>query len=317
MTVVFMFPGQSSRYPALMDRIIKGWPPAKKIVANASEILSRDLQNQYQGDINQQFKCNQDIQVGVFLASYLYQMVLSDNGIFGDLSLGQSLGEYNHLVHIGALDFHEALKLVDTRGRIYDQGPYGMMASIFPLPQDELESYLQHVRHQGVVQIANFNSPSQNVIAGDRLAVEAAIELIDSEDLGVQIVVIERSIPMHVSIFEPAAKNFLPHLENTNWQQARLPYIPNVLAEILHHPEKRNFVSLLEQHVFNPVQWRASIDLICERYQDLRFVEVGPGHVLFNLLQKSWHKVRKYKIDDKQDLASHLPTLITELSNVT
>lgn len=315
MTLVFMFPGQSSRYPEMMDRIIAAFPPAEAIVERASEILSRDLQDIFASGNESQFACNRNVQVGVFLCSYLYQEALADSGITGDLSLGLSLGEYNHLLHIGALDFEDALTLVNARGEAYDKGPEGMMASVFPLPHEELEGYLDQVRHLGRVEVANLNSPSQNVIAGDHAAVEAAAELINGEGMGVQIVVIERRIPMHTIMFAPVANDFRAHLEGAAWRRPGKPYIPNVLAEMINSPAAGDIVPLLVRHVFKPVQWRRSIDLLVNQYPDACFVEIGPGGVLFNLLQKSWHKVPKFKTDRPDDLVAHLSATITELSN--
>src|SRR4051794_31373407 len=112
-----MFPGQSSGYPGMLDRAVASWPAGAAIVDRASAILNRDLAEQYREGNDHAFESNEDVQVGVFLTSYLYQQALTDRGVVGDLSLGLSLGEYNHLVHIGAIEFDDALRLVATRGR--------------------------------------------------------------------------------------------------------------------------------------------------------------------------------------------------------
>jgi [acyl-carrier-protein] S-malonyltransferase len=295
MTTVLMFPGQSSRDPAMLTRIVSAWPPAAAVIAEASEILGRDLARHYRLDDPAMLARNRDIQVGVFLCSYLHQRALAARGVRGDLSLGLSLGEYNHLVHIGALDFPAALRLVDARGAAYDDGPEGMMASIFPMSAEEIELYLVRARAAGAVDIANLNSPSQNVIAGERAAVEAAIALIEDEAPEIQAVVIERRIPMHTSIFKPAADVLAPLLEAAPWQIPALPYIPNVLGEMIVEADGATIARLLRRHVYNPVRWRRSIDLLAARYPDARFVEVGPGAVLFNLLQRRWHANPRYR----------------------
>ncbi len=137
----------------------------------ASEVLGRDLRAHYAQDPTEAFATNRDVQVGVFLTSYLHEQALAARGIQGDASLGLSLGEYNHLVHAGALSFEEALRLVDARGTLYDAGPDGMMASIFPLLVEELAPYVEAAQAYGVLEIANLNSPTQHVIAGARAAV--------------------------------------------------------------------------------------------------------------------------------------------------
>ena len=59
--------------------------------------------------------------------------------------------------------------------------------------------------------------------------------------------------------------------------------------------------------------WRHSIDTVVERWPDAAFVEVGPRRVLFNLLHKKWHRVRKFHVDSVEDTGSHLDAVIREL----
>ncbi len=310
MTLIFMFPGQSSRYPEMIERIVDAWPEAAAIVAHASEVLGRDLRARYHRETS--FESNRDVQVGVFLTSHLHLRALETAGVEATASLGLSLGEYNHLVHIGALDFDSALRLVDARGKVYDEGPEGMMACVQPVSEDELNPLLDQARGRGCVSIANFNSPTQQVIAGDKHAVEATMALCEDE-LFVQPIVIEQRIPMHTEVFRPVAAALRPHLLLAPWQQPVKPYLPNVTAELLEAPQPDEFVDMLCRHVYSPVRWRESIDLLTRHHPEAVFLEVGPRGVLFNLLQKRWHANRKYKTDSAENLASHLGSLGGEL----
>ena len=65
----------------------------------------------------------------VFLATQMYLAALQAEGLQPIASLGLSLGEYSHLVDIGALDLEDALDLVNERGRCYDEAPAGVMGS--------------------------------------------------------------------------------------------------------------------------------------------------------------------------------------------
>ncbi len=120
---------------------------------------------------------------------------------------------------------------------------------------------------------------------------------------------------MHTHLFKPVATKLRRHLDETPWKTPDLPYIPNVLGEVLQKPDSSSIASMLERHVFSPVQWRASIDTICSDYSDVCFIEVGPGTVLFNLLQRSWRKNQKFKTDVSENLDKHLFTLTTKISN--
>jgi len=317
MTLVFMFPGQSSRYPEMLERLIDLSPTANgAIVDHAAETLGRDLRRHYRADNPDIFATNRDVQVGVFLANHLFLECLRTAGITADLSLGLSLGEYNHLVEIGALDFADALRLVDARGQAYDAGPDGAMASVSPIDLDELRGVVAQAAAHGTLEIANLNSPAQHVISGERAAVEAALSILE-EDHFVQGVVIERRVPMHSSHFAPVADAFRPALERAAWKAARRPYLPNVYGRPVEAPAATDLIEALSLHVHRPVLWRDSVELLADRFADAVFVEVGPRAVLHNLLNRKWLPNRKHKTDSSGDLHSHFAALVEELADAS
>ena len=309
-----MFPGQSSRYPEMLQRVVEAFPPASGIVEQASAILGRNLLELYQvGD--SVFDRNQDVQVGVFLTSHLYLRALEDNGVDASLSLGLSLGEYNHLVHIGAIDFADALRLVDARGRVYDEGPRGMMAALFPVEPDEIEDLLSRASQFGCVQIANYNTPSQVVIAGEPEAVVQAMRLAEDE-LSIDPVIIEKQIPMHTNVFKCVSEALRPHLVAANFRAPSRPYVSNVLGGFVENAGPERIVDLLAQHVYSPVLWRQAIDNIVATHPDAVFVEVGPRGVLYNMLQKRWHANPKFKTDVSEDLSENIGSIRAGVRNV-
>jgi [acyl-carrier-protein] S-malonyltransferase len=292
-----MFPGQSSRYPAMIDRLVEAAPDdARPLLAEASEVLHRDLREHYRADNPAIFATNRDVQIGVFLASHIHLAALSRAGGRGALSLGLSLGEYNHLVHIGAIDFGAAIALVDARGAAYDAGPAGAMASVFPLDIDDLREVVRRVEGSGPLEIANLNSPTQHVLSGARAAIDAARSILDDEH-GVECVLIEERIPMHASMFAPVAEALRPALERAPWRTPSAPYLPNVLGRFEDAPRPERIASLLARHVHGPVLFRTSIELCAAHAPDAVFVEVGPRSVLFNLLSRKWIARPRFKTD--------------------
>ena len=106
MTLVFTFPGQSSRDPEMVARAFAMAPDAASAVfAEASDVLGRDVVRHYTEGKGSRFATNRDIQLGVFLVNHVHLRALEDAGVSAEHSLGLSLGEYNHVVHIGALAF--------------------------------------------------------------------------------------------------------------------------------------------------------------------------------------------------------------------
>ncbi len=316
MTLVFQFPGQSSRYPGMLEKIAGLDPRAAHLLEAASDILKRDLASHYRKENPEAYARNRDVQIAVFLANQMFLAALEGAGVRADLSLGLSLGEYSHLVHIGALPFRAALLAVDQRGQAYDDGPRGSMASVFPIALEELEAIARRARSHGVVEVTNLNSPKQQVLSGETKAVEEALRILEAEQY-VNAVIIERQVPMHSSLFAPVGERFRAYLEGVSFERPRLPYLPNRLGRLLHDPDPATFVSLLSTHVHQPVLWRQSIDHVVELHPDAVFVEVGPMAVLTNLLDRKWHAVKKLKTDSSDDTATHLQGVIAELRDLT
>ncbi len=312
MTLVFMFPGQSSRYPTMIQKLVELHQPNREILAAASDFLRRNLLQHYKETNTDQFNRNQDVQIGVFLANHMFLRILEDAGITADLSLGLSLGEYNHLVHIGALGFKEALLTVEQRGKAYDAGPRGAMASVFPIDLDQLQEVVDQTSSLGVLEIVNLNSPSQHVISGDTAALDEALRILEAETYA-QTVVIERQVPMHCSTFAPVGESFRRTLEGVSFAKPRRPYLPNRLGSMVENPDSSTFIDLLSTHVHSPVLWRQSIDLVVEKWPEAVFVEVGPLAVLHNLMSKKWHKNKKFCTDSAKDTAEHVRQITDEI----
>ncbi len=304
--LVFMFPGQSSRDPGMLDRIVALRPANRDVLGEASELLSYDVR------AATAFATNRDVQIAVFVANHILLQTLEAAGITAELSLGLSLGEYNHLVHIGCLPFADALRLVAARGAAYDNGPDGAMLSVFPLGIDELAPIVESARAHGLLEIANLNSPHQHVLAGERAAIDAAKQLLE-EEFSIDPVEIESRIPMHCSRFRPVSEAFRPALEAARWHASTRPYLPNVDAEWIAQPTAAQIRDALTRHVYQPVQWRRSIDLIADTFSDAIFVEVGPRAVLHNLLSPRWRRVAREKTDHPENIAVAFDRLVSRL----
>lgn len=288
---VLLFPGQSSRRTGMLANALRLAPEATgPVLEQASDVLGRDLLAWDALPAEEAFATNRDVQVGVFVANHLHLTAWRAQGGSAERSAGMSLGEYNHLVHIGAIDFLHALALVDARGRAYDAGPSGCMAAVFPATFEELDDLLLGV--DGRVAISNRNSPTQQVIAGDPDAVHTALERAD-DILFATGTVIERRIPMHTAWFAPVAEDLRPALEKAPWTPPRHPYLPNVLGRPVFQPTPQDIVAHLIRHVSEAVRWQDTIECLHRQDPDAVFVEVGPATVLHDLMRRSWLPVRR------------------------
>ncbi len=279
-TPVLLFPGQSAYARDMLE--VAADVPGAGHVQHASDAIGFDLSAAVADTAQPD---NRLIQVGVFVANHIRLSALRAAGVSAGLGAGMSLGEYNHLVDIGALDFAAAVRLVDARGRLYDAGPGGVMAAVFPIDAAAVERTI--ARLGAPVAISNFNSPTQQVIAGPAGAVEQICRALDEEHF-VDARIIERRLPMHSPLFAPVAPRLRRVLEDTPLRRPERPYVSNVLGGPAGDATGDDIRQLLTDHVHRPVRWKACVDWLAAEAPDPIFVEVGPRRILSNLMRRPW-----------------------------
>jgi [acyl-carrier-protein] S-malonyltransferase len=301
--LVFLFPGQSSVSPAVLLRARAAHPAAEQIASRARSVLGAVRAAQYLDQGGAGLHSNRDVQITVFLATQMYLAALDADGVTAAHSAGLSLGEYSHLVHIGALDFEDALRLVDERGRCYDEAPPGVMATILAVDRDTVTAVVQDARAYGSIVISNINTPTQHVIAGEERAVSWAAAQLEDEHAA-HVTIIERHVPMHSPMMAPVATAFARSLRRARWKSATKPYLPNVTATPIAAATAEDFISNLASHVSEPVLWQQSVDSLVATCPEAAFVEVGPGGVLHNMMSRAWRRVRSARVDAPEEIDS-------------
>lgn len=283
---VLMFPGQSSADSQMLVRAATIHPATKTVISRATDVL-RDRAPRYFSPEGTPLENNRDVQVSVFLTTQMHLASLAAEGLDTEWSAGLSLGEYSHLVHIGALAFESALGLVDARGAAYDMSPPGMMTAVLAADTEAVETVVREAAVHGAIAVSNYNAPTQHVIAGDVAAVTWASARLEDEHLA-HTVVIEPRVPMHTALLTGVASRFAADLDRAEWRMPVRRYLPNVLGSWSPDAEPATFVARLTDHVTRPVRWRASIEKMFEAHPDATFVEVGPGSVLRNMFGRRW-----------------------------
>src|SRR5215212_2074509 len=110
-------------------------------------------------------------QLLVFASSVDLLYRLREAGIEADVVAGHSLGEYTAAHAAGSLGLEDAVRLVAERDRLMNEAaaenPGGMVALI---GADPLEVVQAAEEADGFVVAANFNTPRQTVISGEKRA---------------------------------------------------------------------------------------------------------------------------------------------------
>jgi [acyl-carrier-protein] S-malonyltransferase len=198
---------------------------------------------------------------------------------------GHSLGEYSALVAAGTLHFEDALRLVRKRGELMagiGASVQGAMAAVMGLPPETVEAVCREAAEVGLVQVANFNSPEQTVISGEREAVQRAGELAKERGAG-RVVALNVSAPFHCSLMAPLREEMAQVLAAVPIEAPQLPIIANISAERVTTPDEIRR-SLADQ-VAGAVRWTDTIRRLAAD-GITRFIEVGPGRVLSGLARR-------------------------------
>jgi len=200
---------------------------------------------------------------------------------------GHSLGEYSALVAAGAVEFEDAVRLVQARGRFMQEAVpvgRGAMAAVLGLAPAAVAAACAFASQQTgrVVAPANFNGPAQTVISGDSVAVEAACARA-REQGAKRAVPLDVSAPFHCSLMRPAAEKLAPELARVRFRAPDAAIVTNVEATACS--DAALFPSLLEQQVTAPVRFTEMIEFLASAGVD-RVLEIGPGRVLIGVVAR-------------------------------
>ena len=155
----------------------------------------------------------------------------------------------------------------------------GAMAAILGLEDAALAEVCEQAAQGQVVSCANFNSPGQVVIAGQRAAVERACELA-GEAGARRAVPLAVSVPSHCALMAPAAEGMRAVLEAAEIRPPRIPVLHNVDTQARSAPDAIR--DALVEQLYRPVRWADTIRKMADDGVQ-RMAECGPGRVLAGL----------------------------------
>ena len=108
----------------------------------------------------------------------------------------------------------------------------GLVAAILGLAESQVTEVCQEAEALGVVAPANLNSPGQTVIAGEKVAVERALELAKIRGAK-RAKVLPVSVPVHTPLMQIAADRLKKDIDALEWSDLKVPLINNVEAKAL------------------------------------------------------------------------------------
>jgi [acyl-carrier-protein] S-malonyltransferase len=251
---------------------------------------------------DEELQLTANTQPAILTASVAAFRALSERGIRPDFVAGHSLGEYSALVAAGALSLSDAVRLVRRRGQLMQEAVpvgAGAMAAILSLDAAKVSEACAAAAEDQVCSAANYNSPNQTVIAGDRAAVERAVA--KCQELGARrAVMLKVSAPFHCALMLPAQEQLTAPLNETRFNDLSVPLVNNVDARVVTSGADAR--GGLIRQVSAPVRWTEIVERVLAEGVDT-FVEVGPGKVLIGLVKSINKAPLLANVEDSASLA--------------
>ncbi|MFY9329029.1 MAG: ACP S-malonyltransferase [Georgfuchsia sp.] len=309
MKFALVFPGQGSQSLGMMAAYGEH-PVVCDTFAEASSALGRDLWQLVQDGPAEALNQTVNTQPLMLTAGIaVYRLWQTLGGPQPAMVAGHSLGEYAALVAANVLSLSDAVPLVELRARAMQEAvPQGMgaMAAILGLDVPSIEAAcaeaVQGENAGHVVQMVNFNSPEQTVIAGHADAVQRAADACKAKGAK-RALLLPVSAPFHCSLMQPAAEKLKTRLAAMTLLAPTIPVLNNVDVLVQNDPDMIR--DALVRQAASPVRWVE----IMRAMQDAGLANVyecGPGKVLSGLVKRCADRLVGGAINDLPGLEAAL-----------
>lgn len=208
---------------------------SRQCFERSSAVLGYDLLETVSRASPDELKETRLSQPAIFTANVAIYRAVATLGLEPIVSAGHSFGEYCSLTIAGAIEYDEAIRIVNERGLAMgaaaDVTP-GLMAAIIGLEEAAVDEVctLARAASGARVGIGNLNTLTQIVVSGDAAGVEAACEI--ARERGAKRVrVLNVSGAWHSTLMEPALPRFGSAVDGAHLRMPSFTVISNVIAK--------------------------------------------------------------------------------------
>jgi [acyl-carrier-protein] S-malonyltransferase len=281
--------------------LCEAFSPLKQVYDEASAILGYDVAALCFDGPAETLNLTEHTQPALLVSAVAALRALNPATVTPAAVAGHSLGEYTALVAAGGLTFRDAVGIVQKRGRYMSEAVpagTGSVAALLGLTAEAVKEACREAASAGVVQAANFNSPGQVVIAGEKAAVERAIEIAKAKGCK-KAVPLPVSVPVHTPLMQRAADRLAADLAAITWSDLRMTLINNAEAKPI--VKAADIVASLVRQLPSSVLWEDSVRAMAAMGVKT-FVEIGPGAVLTGLIKRIVPEATTLNVNDPKSL---------------
>jgi len=278
---VFIFPGQGSQKVGMGQALAENSTAGQELFERAKAMLGYDLAQLCREGPEERLTDTRHAQPALLTVGVIAWHAAHERGVQAQMAAGHSLGEFSALVASGALEFEEALHLVQRRAELMAAAPAGAMAAIVGLADEAVEE-LVAAHSGGVVVAANYNAPGQVVISGEGEAIE---EVMKAAKAGGAKITVKLAVSgaFHSPLMREAGEQLASLIEAAPFRDASIPVYQNTTARPA--TSAADLKQALTAQMTSPVRWTQSVRAMIEDGAT-QFYELGPGAVLCGLIKR-------------------------------
>lgn len=311
MKIACVFPGQGSQKVGMCKELCDSSSIAKETFQEVDEALDQNLSKIIFEGPDSDLTLTSNTQPALMVSSIAILRVLEkefgkDLSEFCDYVAGHSLGEFTALTAARSIRLSDCAKILRIRGQaMQDAVPLGKGAMFALLGANIAiaQEIAKEAGATGICQVANDNSPAQQVLSGEAKAIDKAIEIASAK--GYKAIKLNVSAPFHSNLMGPAQEKLQHALENIEISKPSVKLIANITAGIIEHKDIKD--SLIKQ-VTGMVKWNESMAKLKELSVST-VAEVGPGKVYTNLLKRIDTSMAAISINDIESINHFINTI--------
>ena len=277
----FLFPGQGSQQAGMGVELLDD-PEIAELAGRCGERAEIDLVHLLTRADDEELTMTTNAQPALLFVGVALALLLGRRGLHPAAAAGHSVGEYTALCAAGALAPEDALKAVVERGRaMAEAAPPGTssMSAVLGLDAAAVEAALIGVPD---VWPANYNAPTQIVIAGTMLGLERAAERL-REAGARRVLPLKVAAAFHTPLMEPASAALRSTLDLLSWGPPSVPVVANLTAR--PYEDASAIPAALQRQLSSPVRWAESVQWLGDFGCD-RFFELGPKRALTGMMKE-------------------------------